>query len=86
MGTSRTRSTNCTDSGESGDEKMVVSDFSWNTLYFSFRIHIKREKGRDLTQSYDKSPTPTRKNPTRQHKKRHQNFDYTTIADRLIKI
>ena len=41
---------------------------------------MPREKGRDLTQSFDKSPY-THKNATIQ--KRHQNFDYTTIADRL---
>ena len=43
-----------------------------------------REKGRDLTQSYDKAPTPT-ENPKSNliTQKRHQNFDYTTIADRL---
>ena len=32
-----------------------------------------REKGRDLTRSYDNLAT----------QKRHQNFDYTTISDRL---
>ena len=46
---------------------------------------IEREKGRDLTQSYDKSPYIHRKiqKVTRQHKKRRKNFDYTKIADRL---
>ena len=41
--------------------------------------------GRDLTQLYDKSPYTHRKiqQATWQHKKHHQNFDYTTIADRL---
>ena len=34
--------------------------------------------------SMTKAPTPTKsKNATRQHKKRHNTFDYTTIADRL---
>ena len=44
-----------------------------------------REKGRDLTKSYDKSPYTHRKiqKSSLQHKKRHQNFNYTTIADRL---
>ena len=44
----------------------------------------KREKGRDLTQSYDKSPY-TNKNVIRakwQHKKRHKKFDYKVVADR----
>ena len=44
-----------------------------------------REKGRDLTQSYDKSPYTPRKIPkaTWQQKNAIKNFDYTTIADRL---
>ena len=44
-----------------------------------------REKGRELTQSYDKSPYTHRKNPKRNMttQKRHQTFDYTAIADRL---
>ena len=43
------------------------------------------EKGRDLTQSYDKRPYTQKKiqKATWQHKKRNQNFGYTTIADRL---
>ena len=47
---------------------------------------VSREKWRDLTQSYDKSPYIDRKNPESNvtTQKRHQkNFDYTTIADRL---
>ena len=38
-----------------------------------------------MTQSDDKSPYTHRKiqKATWQHNKRHQNFDYTTIADRL---
>ena len=45
----------------------------------------EREKGRDLTQSYDKSPYTDRKiqKSTWQHKNATKNFDYTTIADRL---
>ena len=44
-----------------------------------------REKWRDLTQSCDKNPYTHRtiQKATGQHKRRHQNFDYTTIADRL---
>ena len=43
------------------------------------------EKGRDLTQSYDKSPYTDRKiqKATWQHKNATKNFDYTTIGDRL---
>ena len=44
-----------------------------------------REKGRDLTQSYDKSPYIDRKiqNAMWQHKNATKNFDYTATADRL---
>ena len=44
-----------------------------------------KRKGRDLTQSYDKSPYTHRKIPktTWQHKNATKIFDYTAIADRL---
>ena len=44
-----------------------------------------REKGRDLSQSYDKSPYTHRKiqKATWQHKNATKDFDYATIADRL---
>ena len=44
-----------------------------------------REKGRDLTQSYDKSPFTNRnvKMSKWQHKQRHKKFDYTAVVDRL---
>ena len=44
-----------------------------------------REKDRDLTQSYAKSPYTDRKihKATWQHKNANKNLDYTTIADRL---
>ena len=44
-----------------------------------------KEKGRDLTQCYDKSPYANRKiqKAKRQHKNVIKNFDYTTIAGRL---
>ena len=43
------------------------------------------EKGRDLTQSYDKRPyTHSKiKKAKWQHKNATKNFDYTAIADRL---
>ena len=47
---------------------------------------VQSEKGRDLTQFYDKSPYTDRKiqKVTWQHnKKATKNFDNTTIADRL---
>ena len=48
-------------------------------------LFIYREKGRDLTQSYDKSLYPSRniKRTKRQHKQRHKKFAYTAVADRL---
>ena len=44
-----------------------------------------REKGRNLTQSYDKSSHTSWnvKNAKWQHKQRHKKFDYTAIAYRL---
>ena len=56
-----------------------------------YKVNLKpkewssREKGRGLTQSYDKSPYTHRQiqNATWQHKNATKNFDYTTIADRL---
>ena len=49
-------------------------------------ISKEKEKIRDLTQSYDKSPHTDRKiqkASERDHKNATKNFDYTTIADRL---
>ena len=48
-------------------------------------ILYSSEKGRDLTQSYDKSPyTDTKiQKATWKHRNATKNFDYTTIADRL---
>ena len=44
-----------------------------------------REKGRDLTQYYDKRPYTDRKiqKATRQHENARKKFDYIAIADRL---
>ena len=45
---------------------------------------LQREKEGDLTQSYDKNPYTNRKFENQwTAQKRRQNFDYTTIADRL---
>ena len=46
---------------------------------------MPREKGRDLTQFYYKSPKPTGKKQkaTWQHTNATNIFDYTTIVDRL---
>ena len=47
----------------------------------------KTEKRRDLTQSYDKTPTPTEKSKKQRDNTKKNNatkfFDYTTIADLL---
>ena len=55
---------------------LKAKDYSISVMY--------REKEGHLTQSYDKTPYTNRKfeNQRTTHK-RHQNFDYTTIADRL---
>ena len=42
-----------------------------------------REKGSDLTQSYDKNPFTDRKKKMWDHKNATKIFDYTTIADRI---
>ena len=44
-----------------------------------------KEKGRDLTQSYDKSPTPTEmsKGQSDNTNNATKKFDYTAVADRL---
>ena len=46
---------------------------------------ILREKGRDLTQSYDKNPIPveTSKGQSDNTNNATKKFDYTAIADRL---
>ena len=48
-------------------------------------IFILKEKGRDLTQSYDKIPYTHRQiqKATQKHNNASKNFDFTTIADRL---
>ena len=51
----------------------------------SWTNSFPRQKGRDLTQSYDKRPYTHRKiqKASWQYKNATKNFDYTTIADRL---
>ena len=54
---------------------------------FLWKLYIKaREKRRDLTRSYDKSPYTHRQIKKNQHdniKTQNKNFDYTKIADRF---
>ena len=59
--------------------------FTQAQYQINLSVKLAREKGRDLTQSYDKSPYTDRKiqKATWQHKNDTKNFDYTTIADRL---
>ena len=63
----------------------IVLVYMFLYLLFIKLLLLVIEKGRDLTQSYDQSPYNDRKiqKATWQHEKCHQNFDYTTIADRL---
>ena len=58
----------------------MYQQFPGTTIWFIFR-----ENGRDLTQSYDKSPYTQRKLEVAnsQHKNATKTFDYTTITDRL---
>ena len=65
--------------------KLNKSENIFGLLISSILSKDLREKGRDLTQSYEKSPYTHRKiqKATRQHKNATKNFDYTTIADRL---
>ena len=48
-------------------------------------LELSKRKGRDLTQSCDKSPTPTEKSKKQRDNIQNatKNFDYTTTADRL---
>ena len=69
---------------------LTVLNNMWVTftqIQYQINLSVKlaRETGRDLTQSYDKSPNTDRKiqKATWQHKNDTTNFDYTTIADRL---
>ena len=66
--------------------KLRVTDWQTDmTLLCKLQFWNPRQKGRDLTQSYDKSPYTHRKTQksTWQHSNATKNFDYTTIADRL---
>ena len=55
-------------------------------LHFASEMNRCKKKGRDLTQSYDKSPYTNRnvKRANWQHKQRHKKFDYTAVADNKI--
>ena len=49
----------------------------------SLCVNVSREKGQDLTQSYDKSPCTNRPLQKVTTHKRNKNVDYTTIAGRF---
>ena len=55
----------------------VICVLNDSVKIFWFRIKDKSQKGRDLTQSYDKSPYTNRnvKRAKSQHKQRHKKFD-----------
>ena len=57
----------------------------WAVDEFLQGLHLAAKEGRDMTQSYDKSPYTHRKiqKATWQQKKATKNFDYTIIADWL---
>ena len=57
----------------------------WTPGSYGAYYYVQREKGRDLTQFYDKSAYTDRKiqKAMWQHKNATKNFDYTTIEDRL---
>ena len=60
--------------------------FSANAFSTIVRIRMNDiDKGRDLTQSYDKSPYTHRKIKKQRENTKNatKNFEYTTIADRL---
>ena len=58
--------------------------FEIQRIMFEFQRFILREKEGDLTQSCDENPYTNRKFKNElTTQKRHKNFDYTTIMDRL---
>ena len=71
-----------TDSDNSNDAD-AITRVLWTFMFR--RTKKSREKGRDLTQSYDKSPYTYRKiqKATWQHKNATKIFDYTAIVNRL---
>ena len=87
-----------TRSGDINENDTCISNLFTNLLFFAHtllqfqqrkleqRNFIPKylwEKGRDLTQSCDKSPYTPRKKAAWQHKNATKNFDYTTIVDRM---
>ena len=64
-------------------KKFAIRNFGQKYKLKVFYI-LSREKGRYLTQSYDKSPYTNRnvKRAKCQHKQRHKKFDYRAVANR----
>ena len=66
------------------NDVMIIGIIQQSTTIDRSAFKIRGEEKRDLTQSYDKSPYTNRKfNNQLTTQKRHQNFDYSTIVDRL---
>ena len=55
----------------------------YHFYYSQILISIKRKKGRDLTQSYDKNPYTNRNVKSDNIYNATKKFDYTAVADRL---
>ena len=64
---------------------LVLPGTACRISYRRLKHSLQRDKGRCLTQSYDKSPFTHRKiqKATWKHKNATKNFDNTTIADQL---
>ena len=64
---------------------LALTDFNYPNQPGMYNFKVLREKGWDLTQSYDKSPYTYKKSKKQRDNTKNatKNFDYTTIADRL---
>ena len=61
---------------------MLVIALRWENTISDCFFFYSRQKGRDLTQSYDKHPY-TKKKSQKHRDNATKHFDFTTIADRL---
>ena len=69
-------------------ERWLLLGIGWFVCQLMCENLLVRGKGRDLIQSYDKSPYTNKQiqKASWHHKKHHQIFDYTTIADRVMTV